>query len=92
MEKFLESKISEQVRQRVAGPGYDELGAVVQLLCYLCARQKGYSGEKYGAVTLLSSYKKSDCRLHVEVLNAVNLIPMYSSVNSQGTGIHVIVT
>lgn len=38
-----------------------------------------YSGEKYGAVTLLTSYKRSDQRLRVEVLNAVNLLPMDSN-------------
>nr|XP_023692638.1 protein unc-13 homolog D isoform X1 [Paramormyrops kingsleyae] len=41
--------------------------------------QKDYSGEKYGAVTLISSYKRSDQKLHIEVLNAVNLIPMDSN-------------
>ncbi|KAG8008953.1 Protein unc-13-like protein D [Nibea albiflora] len=37
------------------------------------------SGEKYGAVTLLTSYRRSDQRLRVEVLNAVNLLPMDSN-------------
>ncbi|XP_072568326.1 protein unc-13 homolog D isoform X1 [Paramormyrops kingsleyae] len=41
--------------------------------------QKDYSGEKYGAVTLIGSYKRSDQKLHIEVLNAVNLIPMDSN-------------
>ncbi|XP_060883777.1 protein unc-13 homolog D [Labrus mixtus] len=41
--------------------------------------QKEYSGEKYGAVTLLASYRRSDQRLRVEVLNAVNLLPMDSN-------------
>ncbi|XP_028263625.1 protein unc-13 homolog D isoform X2 [Parambassis ranga] len=41
--------------------------------------QKAYSGEKYGAVTLLTSYRRSDQRLRVEVLNAVNLLPMDSN-------------
>uniref|UniRef100_A0A3Q1FZD1 Unc-13 homolog D (C. elegans) n=1 Tax=Acanthochromis polyacanthus TaxID=80966 RepID=A0A3Q1FZD1_9TELE len=41
--------------------------------------QKVYSGEKYGAVTLLTSYRRSDQRLRVEVLNAVNLLPMDSN-------------
>ncbi|CAL9708834.1 unnamed protein product [Knipowitschia caucasica] len=36
-------------------------------------------GEKYGAVTLLTSYSRSQKRLRVEVLNAVNLIPMDSN-------------
>ncbi|XP_024913219.1 protein unc-13 homolog D isoform X2 [Cynoglossus semilaevis] len=38
--------------------------------------QNVFSGEKYGAVTLLTSYRRSDQRLRVEVLNAVNLLPM----------------
>ncbi|XP_071763861.1 protein unc-13 homolog D [Centroberyx gerrardi] len=41
--------------------------------------QKVYSGEKYGAVTLLTSYRRSDHRLRVEVLNAANLLPMDSN-------------
>ncbi|KAM6963592.1 protein unc-13 homolog D [Tautogolabrus adspersus] len=41
--------------------------------------QNEYSGEKYGAVTLLASYRRSDQRLRVEVLNAVNLLPMDSN-------------
>ncbi|KAM8887841.1 protein unc-13 homolog D [Synchiropus picturatus] len=41
--------------------------------------QKVYSGEKYGAVTLLTSYRRSEERLRVEVLNAVNLLPMDSN-------------
>ncbi|XP_026171952.1 protein unc-13 homolog D [Mastacembelus armatus] len=41
--------------------------------------QHTYSGEKYGAVTLLTSYRRSDQRLRVEVLNAVNLLPMDSN-------------
>lgn len=41
--------------------------------------QNVYSGEKYGAVTLLTSYRRSDQRLRVEVLNAVNLLPMDSN-------------
>ncbi|XP_036396006.1 protein unc-13 homolog D [Megalops cyprinoides] len=41
--------------------------------------QKVHSGEKYGAVTLISSYNRSDQRLHIEVLNAVNLLPMDSN-------------
>uniref|UniRef100_A0A8C4ILE4 Unc-13 homolog D n=1 Tax=Dicentrarchus labrax TaxID=13489 RepID=A0A8C4ILE4_DICLA len=36
-------------------------------------------GEKYGAVTLLTSYRRSDNKLRVEVLNAVNLLPMDSN-------------
>ncbi|KAM8836606.1 protein unc-13 homolog D-like isoform 2-T2 [Spinachia spinachia] len=37
------------------------------------------TSEKYGAVTLLASYSRSDQRLRVEVLNAVNLLPMDSN-------------
>ncbi|XP_029620589.1 protein unc-13 homolog D [Salmo trutta] len=44
--------------------------------------QKVYSGEKYGAVTLLASYRRSDHRLRVEVLNAANLLPMDSNGSS----------
>uniref|UniRef100_A0A3B4WEI8 Unc-13 homolog D n=1 Tax=Seriola lalandi dorsalis TaxID=1841481 RepID=A0A3B4WEI8_SERLL len=43
--------------------------------------QNVYSGEKYGAVTLLTSYRRSDQRLRVEVLNAVNLLPMDSNLS-----------
>ncbi|XP_054454454.1 protein unc-13 homolog D [Anoplopoma fimbria] len=41
--------------------------------------QKVNSSEKYGAVTLMASYNRSDQRLRVEVLNAVNLLPMDSN-------------
>ncbi|XP_053495444.1 protein unc-13 homolog D [Ictalurus furcatus] len=41
--------------------------------------QKVCHGEKYGAVTLITSYKRSESKLHVEVLNAVNLIPLDSN-------------
>ncbi|CAB1311816.1 unnamed protein product [Coregonus sp. 'balchen'] len=44
--------------------------------------QKVYSGEKYGAVTLKASYRRSDLRLRVEVLNAANLLPMDSNGSS----------
>ncbi|KAM6951472.1 protein unc-13 homolog D [Aplochiton taeniatus] len=44
--------------------------------------QKVFSGEKYGAVTLLASYRRSDQRLRVEVLNAANLLPMDSNGSS----------
>ncbi|KAJ8264152.1 hypothetical protein GJAV_G00145820 [Gymnothorax javanicus] len=44
--------------------------------------QKVYSGEKYGAVTLIGSYDRSDQRLQIEVLNAVNLLPMDSNGSS----------
>lgn len=46
--------------------------------------QKVYSGEKYGAVTLIGSYNRSDQRLRIEVLNAVNLLPMDSNGESAG--------
>lgn len=46
--------------------------------------QNVFSGEKYGAVTLLTSYRRSDQRLRVEVLNAVNLLPM----DSNGKTVH----
>ncbi|XP_049615716.1 protein unc-13 homolog D isoform X1 [Syngnathus scovelli] len=44
--------------------------------------QRVVAGEKYGAVTLLTSYRRSDQRLRVEVLNAVNLLPMDSNGSS----------
>lgn len=44
--------------------------------------QKVFNGEKYGAVTLITSYKRSENKLHVEVLNAVNLIPLDSNGSS----------
>uniref|UniRef100_A0A3B3WM14 Unc-13 homolog D (C. elegans) n=1 Tax=Poecilia mexicana TaxID=48701 RepID=A0A3B3WM14_9TELE len=43
------------------------------------SEQVNYQGEKYGAVTLLTSYRRSDQRLHIEVLNAVSLLPMDSN-------------
>lgn len=49
--------------------------------------QNMFSGEKYGAVTLLTSYRRSDQRLHVEVLNAVNLLPMDSNGESLCKGL-----
>lgn len=59
------------------------------LLSVLYARQNVYSGEKYGAVTLLTSYRRSDQRLRVEVLNAVNLLPMDSNgMSTQNTPSH----
>uniref|UniRef100_A0A672JWK3 Protein unc-13 homolog D-like n=1 Tax=Sinocyclocheilus grahami TaxID=75366 RepID=A0A672JWK3_SINGR len=44
--------------------------------------QKVFNGEKYGAVTLITSYKRSENKLHVEVLNAINLIPLDSNGSS----------
>lgn len=87
VEKFFENKILEQVRQMVAGWDYNKCKVVVQMLLYLCVWQEGYCGEKYGAVTLLASYRKSDYMLHVEVLNAVNILPM----DSNGNTIHLII-
>ncbi|KAF7643234.1 hypothetical protein LDENG_00242980, partial [Lucifuga dentata] len=51
--------------------------------------QNVYSGEKYGAVTLLTSYRRSDQRLRVEVLNAVNLLPMDSNGENTHTHTHI---
>jgi len=50
-------------------------------LTWICLHflQKVFNGEKYGAVTLITSYKRSEEKLHVEVLNAVNLIPLDSN-------------
>lgn len=53
-------------------------------LLLLFVPQNVFSGEKYGAVTLLTSYRRSDQRLRVEVLNAVNLLPM----DSNGKTVH----
>ncbi|XP_051968495.1 protein unc-13 homolog D [Xyrauchen texanus] len=44
--------------------------------------QKVFNGEKYGAVTLITSFKRLDQKLHVEVLNAVNLTPLDSNGSS----------
>uniref|UniRef100_A0AAR2LDQ4 Unc-13 homolog D (C. elegans) n=1 Tax=Pygocentrus nattereri TaxID=42514 RepID=A0AAR2LDQ4_PYGNA len=44
--------------------------------------QKVCHGEKYGAVTLIVSYTRSEEKLHVEVLNAVKLIPLDSNGSS----------
>ena len=86
VEKFLEKKICEQVRQPPAS--CSSVQKCVNLCKSICSnsvsaslhiRQKVYSGEKYGAVTLLTSYRRSDQKLSVEVLNAVNLLPMDSN-------------
>lgn len=37
------------------------------------------SSEKYGAVTIKALYRPSEQKLRVEVLNAVNLIPLDSN-------------
>ncbi|XP_055032990.2 protein unc-13 homolog D [Misgurnus anguillicaudatus] len=44
--------------------------------------QKVFTGEKYGAVTLITAYRRSEQKLQVEVLNAVNLIPLDSNGSS----------
>lgn len=46
------------------------------------SEQNVYCGDKYGAVTLLASYRRSDHKLRVEVLNANNLLPMDSNGSS----------
>ncbi|XP_063149145.1 protein unc-13 homolog D [Candoia aspera] len=49
---------------------------------YFSARiqqQEEASPEKYGAVTIKAFYRHSEQKLHVEVLNAVNLLPMDSN-------------
>ncbi|KAJ3608076.1 hypothetical protein NHX12_025126, partial [Muraenolepis orangiensis] len=53
-----------------------------QLVERFLERKNVYSGERYGAVTLLISYRRSAHRLRVEVLNAANLIPMDSNGSS----------
>uniref|UniRef100_A0A8C1PDB3 Unc-13 homolog D (C. elegans) n=1 Tax=Cyprinus carpio TaxID=7962 RepID=A0A8C1PDB3_CYPCA len=53
-----------------------------QLIEKFFERKKVFNGEKYGAVTLITSYKRSENKLHVEVLNAVNLIPLDSNGSS----------
>ncbi|XP_065550185.1 protein unc-13 homolog D isoform X6 [Lathamus discolor] len=45
-------------------------------------QQLDASSEKYGAVTIKAVYCPSEQKLHVEVLNAVNLIPLDSSGSS----------
>ncbi|XP_075135191.1 protein unc-13 homolog D [Leptodactylus fuscus] len=45
-------------------------------------QQQGSSAEKYGAVTVKVSYRQSEQKLHVEILNAVNLLPLDSNGNS----------
>ncbi|XP_030361781.1 protein unc-13 homolog D isoform X5 [Strigops habroptila] len=52
---------------------------------YFCNRiqqQLDASSEKYGAVTIKALYYPSEQKLHVEVLNAVNLIPLDSNGSS----------
>ncbi|XP_021144346.2 protein unc-13 homolog D isoform X1 [Columba livia] len=45
-------------------------------------QQLNTSSEKYGAVTIKALYRPSEQKLHVEVLNAVNLIPLDSNGSS----------
>lgn len=45
----------------------------------LLASQLETSSEKYGAVTIKALYRPSEQKLRVEVLNAVNLIPLDSN-------------
>ncbi|XP_073464241.1 protein unc-13 homolog D isoform X1 [Aquarana catesbeiana] len=45
-------------------------------------QQHGASSEKYGAVTVKASYRQSEQKLRVEILNAVNLIPLDSDGSS----------
>lgn len=83
---------SEVLRQKNKGAGRIVTGLqrcpimlfIVQTPCFLPHTQQNvFSGEKYGAVTLLTSYRRSDQRLRVEVLNAVNLLPMdYNGTNT----------
>ncbi|XP_075702700.1 protein unc-13 homolog D isoform X2 [Rhinoderma darwinii] len=45
-------------------------------------QQQGSTAEKYGAVTLKVSYRQSEQKLRVEILNAVNLLPLDSNGSS----------
>ncbi|KAG8565702.1 hypothetical protein GDO81_012950 [Engystomops pustulosus] len=45
-------------------------------------QQQGSSAEKYGAVTVKVSYRQSEQKLHIEILNAVNLLPLDSNGSS----------
>ncbi|XP_069608149.1 protein unc-13 homolog D isoform X1 [Ranitomeya imitator] len=45
-------------------------------------QQQGSTAEKYGAVTVKVSYRQSEQKLHVEILNAVNLLPLDSNGSS----------
>lgn len=46
---------------------------------YLNYLQQDFSAEKYGAVTVKVSYRQSEQKLRVEILNAVNLLPLDSN-------------
>lgn len=87
MEKFFERKIWEQVGggENLQDAFFVTMQTVAKaFLLLLFVPQNVFGGEKYGAVTLLTSYRRSDQRLHVEVLNAVNLLPM----DSNGKTVH----
>ncbi|XP_075435735.1 protein unc-13 homolog D [Ascaphus truei] len=45
-------------------------------------QQLGATAERYGAVTVKASYRHAEQKLHVEILNAVNLIPLDSNGSS----------
>ena len=79
VEKFLEGKVWEQVRDAKSFFNPDMVAVQIFNQFFLYIRQKVYNGEKYGAVTLLASYRRSDQRLRIEVLNAMNLLPMDSN-------------
>lgn len=57
-----------------------------RLLIRRCTLQLDASSEKYGAVTIKALYRPSEQKLRVEVLNAVNLIPLDSNGERVGWG------
>uniref|UniRef100_A0A9J7YTR2 Unc-13 homolog D (C. elegans) n=1 Tax=Cyprinus carpio carpio TaxID=630221 RepID=A0A9J7YTR2_CYPCA len=81
IEKFFERKVWEQVGSQIKKSPIEPRGVLLTWFC-LHFLQKVFNGEKYGAVTLITSYKRSENKLHVEVLNAVNLIPLDSNGSS----------
>lgn len=60
------------------------------LICAVSAvlyvSQLATSSEKYGAVTIKALYRASDQKLRIEILNAVNLIPLDSNGETPGAG------
>ncbi|XP_035468470.2 protein unc-13 homolog D isoform X2 [Scophthalmus maximus] len=74
--KALHSDEYKTLRAHLTHNSLSSQELVQQFLDRKIKEQNVYSGEKYGAVTLLTSYRWSDQRLRVEVLNAVNLVPM----------------
>uniref|UniRef100_A0A670XWA1 Unc-13 homolog D n=1 Tax=Pseudonaja textilis TaxID=8673 RepID=A0A670XWA1_PSETE len=48
-------------------------------LCYPYNKPEAATPEKYGAVTIKAFYRHSEQKLYIEVLNAVNLLPMDSN-------------